>query len=77
MIILELNDQDLVLLQTAEWLSRLSTDIRIKLIGCRRHGVYPEHSDFVEATPERLEDVRVIFQSYEYQDIQVIGINTK
>ena len=32
LIIPELNDQDLVLQQMAEWLSRLSTDIRIKLI---------------------------------------------
>ena len=72
LIIPELNDQDLVLQQMAEWLSRLSTDIRIKLIGFRRHGLYPEHSDFAEANPERLEDVHVVFQSYGYQDIQVI-----
>ncbi|MCH2286726.1 MAG: hypothetical protein MK481_04650 [SAR324 cluster bacterium] len=72
LIIPELNDQDLVLQQMAEWLSRLSTDIRIKLIGFRRHGLHPEHSDFAEATPERLEDVHVVFQSYGYQDIQVI-----
>lgn len=72
LIIPELKDQDLVLQQMAEWLSRLSTDIRIKLIGFRRHGLHPEHSDFAEATPERLEDVRVVFQSYGYQDIQVI-----
>ena len=72
LIIPELNDQDLVLQQIAEWLSRSSTDIRIKLIGFRRHGLHPEHSDFAEATPERLEDVHVVFQSYGYQDIQVI-----
>ena len=72
LIIPELNDQDLLLQQIAEWLSLLSTDIRIKLIGFRRHGLHPEHSDFAEATPERLEDVRVVFQSYGYQDIQVI-----
>ena len=72
LIIPELNDQDLVLQQIAEWLSRLSTDIRIKLIVFRRHGLHPEHSDFAEATPERLEDVHVVFQSYGYQDIQVI-----
>ena len=34
--------------------------------------LHPEHSDFAEATPERLEDVRVVFQSYGYKDIQVI-----
>ena len=56
----------------AEWLSRLSTDIRIKLIVFRGHRLHPEHSDLAEATPERLEDVRVVFQSYGYQDIQVI-----
>ena len=72
LIIPELNDQDLVLQQITEWLSRLSTDIRIKLIGFRRHGLHPEHSDFAEATPECLEDVRVVFQIYGYQDIQVI-----
>ena len=73
LIIPELNDLDLVLQQMAEWLGRLSTDIRIKLIGCCRHGVHPEQSDFAEATPERLEDVLVVFQSYGYkQDIQVI-----
>ena len=72
LIIPELNDQDLVLQQIAEWLSRLSTDIRIKLIGIRQHGLHPEHSDFAEATPECLEDVRVVFQSYGCQDIQVI-----
>ena len=69
LIIPELNDQDLVLQQIAEWLSRLSTDFRIKLIGFRRHGLHTEHSDFAEATPERLEDVYVVFQSYGYQDI--------
>ena len=72
LIIPELNDQDLVLQQMAEWLSRLSTDFRIKLIVFRRHGLHPEHSDFAEATPERLEDVRVVFQSYGHQNIQVI-----
>ena len=72
LIIPELNDQDLVLQQIAEWLSRLSIDIRIKLIGFLRHGLNPEHSDFTEVDPERLEDVRVVFQSYWYQDVQVI-----
>ena len=72
LIIPELNDQDLVLNQIVEWLSRLSTFIRIKLIGFRRHGLHPEHFDFAEVTPEHLEDVRVVFHSYGYQDIQVI-----
>ncbi len=72
LIIPELNDQDLVLQQIAEWLSRLSTDNRIKLIGFHRHGLHPEHSDFAEVTPERMEDVRVVFQSYGSQDIQII-----
>ena len=51
LIIPELNDQDLVLQQIAEWLSRLRTDIWIKLISFLRHGLQPEHSDFAEATP--------------------------
>ena len=72
LIIPELKDQDLVLQQMAEWLSRLSTDVRIKIIGFLRHGLNPEHSDFAEATLERLEDVHVVFQSYGYQDIKVI-----
>ena len=72
LIIPELNDQDLVLQQMAEWLSRLSTDIRIKLIGFRRHRLHPEQYDFAEATPKRMEDVHVVFQSYGYQDIKVI-----
>ena len=72
LIIPELKDQDLVLQQMAEWLSRLSTDFRIKLIVFRRHRLHHEHSDLAEATTERLEDVRVVFQSYGYQDIQVI-----
>ena len=77
LIIPELNDQDLVLQQMAEWLSRSNTDIRIKLNRFRRHGLHPEHSDFAEATQERLEDVRVVLQSYGYDDIQVICINPK
>ena len=77
LVIPELNAQDLVLQQIAEWLSRLSTDIQIKLIGFRRNRLHPEHSDYVEATPECLEDVRVVFQIYGYQDIQVIWINPK
>ena len=72
LIIPELNDQDLVLQQLAEWLNRLSTVIIIKLIGFRRHGLHPEHSDFAVVTPEHLEDVHAVFQSYGYQDIQVI-----
>ena len=72
LIIPELKDQDLVLQQIPERLSRLSTDIRIKLIGFHRHGLHTEHSDFAEATPERLEDVHVVFQSYGCQDIQGI-----
>ena len=72
LIIPELKDQDLVLQQMAEWLSRLSTDIRIKLIVFRRHRLHTEHSDLAEATPERREDVHVVFQSYGYQDLQVI-----
>ena len=72
LIIPELKDQDLVLQQMAEWLSRLSTEIRIKLIVFRRHRLHPEHSYLAEATLERLEDIRVVFQSYGYQDIQVI-----
>ena len=72
LIIPELNDQDLVLQQIADWLCRLRTDIPIKLIGFRRHGLHLEHSDFAEATPKRLEDVRIVFQNYGYQDIQVI-----
>lgn len=77
LIIPELYDQDLVLQQIVGWLGRLSTDIRIKLIGFVRHGLHPEHTYFAEANPERLEDVRAVFQSYGYQDIQVIGIKTK
>ncbi len=77
LIIPELYDQDLVLQQIVGWLGRLSTDIRIKLIGFRRHRLHPEHSGLAEATPERLEDIHVVFQSYGYQDIQVIGIKTK
>ena len=71
-IIPELKDQDLVLQQMAEWLSRLSTDIRIKLIGFRRHRLHPELSDLAEATPELPEDIHVVFRSYGYQYIQVI-----
>ena len=77
LIILELNDQDLVLQKITEWLSRLSTDTRIKLIGFRRHELDSEHSHFAEATPESLEEVCVVFQSYGYQEIQVISINPK
>ncbi len=72
LIIPELNDQVLFLQHIAEWLSRLSSDIRIKLIGFLRHGLHPEQSDFADVTPKRLEDVRVVFNSHGYQDIQVI-----
>ncbi len=66
LLIIPEKDQDLVSQQMAEWLSRLSTDIRIKLIGFRRHELHLEHSNFAEATPERLEEVYVVFQSYGY-----------
>ena len=64
LIIPELIIQDLVLQQTAVWVSRLSTDIQIKLIGFRRHDEHPENSDFVKSTSEDIEDVRAVFQSF-------------
>ncbi|MBC8258473.1 MAG: YjjW family glycine radical enzyme activase [SAR324 cluster bacterium] len=72
LIIPDLNDHDLMLQQTANWLCQLSNNIRIKLIGFRNHGVRPEYSDFLEATPERLDEIRELFQGFGIQEIKVI-----
>lgn len=49
-----INDSPDQLARTAEWLADLDPQLRVVVIGFRRHGVRPEHQSLVESTPERL-----------------------
>jgi pyruvate formate lyase activating enzyme len=46
------NDTPDQLARTAEWLVELDPDVRVVVIGFRRHGVRAEYADIPEASPE-------------------------
>ncbi len=48
------NDGDDQLARTAAWLADLDPDLRVVVIGFRRHGVRPAYADLPEAGPELL-----------------------
>ncbi|HEC08143.1 MAG TPA: YjjW family glycine radical enzyme activase [Acidimicrobiales bacterium] len=48
------NDSAETVKRTAEWLLAVDPDMRVKLIGFRRHGVRPHHAHIAEAEPEHL-----------------------
>lgn len=48
------NDAAAALGRTAEWLLRVDPDVRVKVIGFRRHGTRPAAQSLTEATPEGL-----------------------
>lgn len=53
-----INDSLDQLARTADWLAALDPQLRVVVIGFRRHGVRPEHQHLVEATPELLLSAR-------------------
>ena len=66
------NDQESMLQKTAEWLSQQSTNISIKILGFRQHGVRSEYSLLQEATPEVLEKVSRTFHDFGFTRIQLV-----
>jgi pyruvate-formate lyase-activating enzyme len=48
------NDDADQLSRTADWLAALDPDLRVVVIGFRRHGVRPEYAAIPEATPDLL-----------------------
>ena len=52
------NDSDEQLTRTAAWLADLDPDLRVVVIGFRRHGVREEYADLPEAGPEVLDRAR-------------------
>jgi pyruvate-formate lyase-activating enzyme len=57
------NDGGDQLERTAAWLTALDPDLRVVLIGFRRHGVRPAYADIPEATPELLDRWRAGFEA--------------
>ena len=66
------NDQESMLQKTAEWLSQQSTNISIKILGFRQHGVRSEYPQLQQATPEVLEKVSSTFQNFPFKSIQLV-----
>ena len=66
------NDQEPMLQKTAEWLSQQSTNISIKILGFRQHGVRSEYPQLQQATPEVLEKVSSTFQNFPFKSIQLV-----
>ena len=66
------NDQEPMLQKTAEWLSQQSTNISIKILGFRQHGVRSEYSHLQQATPEVLEKVSRTFHDFGFKRIQLV-----
>ena len=66
------NDQESLLIKTAEWLSQQSTNISIKILGFRQHGVRSEYPQLQQATPEVLEKVSSTFQNFPFKSIQLV-----
>jgi len=56
------NDSDEQLARTAAWLADLDPDLRVVVIGFRRHGVREEYADLPEAGPEVLDRARTALQ---------------
>jgi pyruvate-formate lyase-activating enzyme len=48
------NDDADQLSRTADWLAALDPDLRVVVIGFRRHGVRSEYAGLPEATPDLL-----------------------
>ena len=57
------NDTEEQLARTAAWLADLDPDLRVVVIGFRRHGVRPEYADLPEAGPELLERARAALEN--------------
>jgi pyruvate formate lyase activating enzyme len=56
------NDTAEQLARTAAWLADLDHDLRVVVIGFRRHGVRPEYADLPEAGPHLLERARAALE---------------
>jgi pyruvate formate lyase activating enzyme len=57
------NDTPEQLARTAAWLADLDPDLRVVVIGFRRHGVRPEYADLPEAGPHLLERARAVLEN--------------
>jgi pyruvate formate lyase activating enzyme len=66
------NDSDDQLARTAAWLADLDPDLRVVVIGFRRHGVRAQWVDIPEAGPEILDHARTTLQDAGLHDVSVI-----
>ncbi len=55
LLVAGVNDDDSLLVRTAEWLAAVDPAMRVKLIGFRSHGARPQVPALVEPTPDALE----------------------
>ncbi|HEY7628228.1 MAG TPA: YjjW family glycine radical enzyme activase [Ilumatobacteraceae bacterium] len=67
-----INDDPALLGTTAAWLADIDPQMRVKLIGFRRHGVRPEGARLAEPTAEQMESYRAIFAERALFDLCVI-----
>jgi pyruvate-formate lyase-activating enzyme len=54
LVLAGVNDDDALLVRTAEWLAAIDSDMRVKLIGFRSHGARPHIPALVEPTHDAL-----------------------
>lgn len=67
-----INDSPDQLARTADWLGALNPQVRVVVIGFRRHGVRPEHQHLVESTPELLLAAREVLADRGLREIVTV-----
>ena len=66
------NDADDLLVRTGRWLATNDPEMRVKLIGFRRHGTRPHAPALVEPTPEALTHAAAVLRTVAPFDVCVI-----
>ncbi len=67
-----INDDDELLARTADWLATIDANMRLKVIGFRRHGVRPSVRPLVEPSAVQRQQYAEVFASVAPFDITVV-----
>lgn len=59
-----INDDPVLLDDTARWLAEVDPTMRVKLIGFRKHGVRPTTRELLEPTPDEMRSYETIFAGH-------------
>jgi pyruvate formate lyase activating enzyme len=72
LILAGVNDDPVLLRRTAEWLAAIDGNMRIKVIGFRKHGARPHTPELVEPCSDQLQAVAAVLRATAPFDICVI-----